>query len=273
MAEVATLPTTNEPSTARRWRWAMRSEWTKLRSVRSTLLTLAAAAAVCIGLGALISAATASRWAQFNPGERIGFDPTNRSLRGLFLGQLVLGTLGVLVMGAEFSSGTIRASVAAVPSRVRLFVSKTAVFAAVAAVVSTATAFTAFAVGQALLHGKAPSAALGDPGVLRAVLGAAFYLTAVALIGLGLATLLRNTAAGISSLVGLVFVLPLLSEALPSSIRDNIVRFLPANAGFALFSVKPTVDLLSPGGSLVVLVAWVAAVLGAACVMLVRRDV
>jgi ABC-2 type transport system permease protein len=221
----------------------------------------------------LISAATASRWAQ-SPGiERIGFDPTNRALRGLFLGQLVLGTLGVLVMSAEFSTGTIRASAAAVPSRIRLFLSKTAVFTVVAGVVSTATAFTAFALGQAILHGKAPSASLSQPHVLRAVLGAAFYLTAVALIGLSLATLLRSTAAGISSLVGLVFVLPLLSEALPSSLRDDIVKFLPANAGFALFSTKTTATLFGPGGSAVVLLAYVVLALGAACVMLVRRDV
>lgn len=254
--------------------WAMRAEWTKLRSVRSTMYAMAGTAVVCVGLAALIGAATASHWRQIAPGDRAFFDPTNRSLRGLFLGQLVLGTLGVLVMSAEFTTGTIRASVAAVPHRARLFWAKAAVFFVVAAVVSSATVFAAFAVGQALLHPDAPSASLGQHGVLGAVVGAGVYLTAVALIGLGVAAVVRSTAAGVTTLVGLVFILPLLSEALPSSWRSAFQRWLPSTAGFRLSSVVRTPDtVLSDTRALVVLGLWVAAALVAGCVMLVRRDV
>jgi ABC-2 type transport system permease protein len=254
--------------------WAMRAEWTKLRSVRSTRFALAGTAAVCIGLAALISAATAGHWRQIGPADRLFFDPTGRSLRGLFLGQLVLGTLGVLAMSAEFTTGTIRASVAAVPRRARLFWAKTAVFLAVAGAVSAATVLAAFALGQALLHPRAPSASLSQPGVLGAVVGAAVYLTAVALIGLGVGAVVRSTAAGVSTLVGLVFVLPLLSEALPSSLRTTVQRSLPSTAGFRLSSVARTPDtVLSDSRALLVLGLWVAAALVAGCVMLVRRDV
>lgn len=256
----------------RPWRWAVAAEWTKLRSVRSTTLALVATGAVCVGLGALICAATASRWSQLAPIERASFDAANRSLRGVFLGQLVIGALGVLVVTAEFTTGTIRASAAAVPVRARLAAAKVAVFGPVAAVVGLATAFAAFGIGQALLP-RGVGVSLSDPSVLRAVLGAGAYLGLVAMIGLGIGTIVRSTAVGISALVGLVFVVPLLSEALPASLRDHFAPYLPVNAGISLFSVRTDAHALAPGAALLVLVAYAAVALVVGGVMLVRRDV
>ena len=153
----------------------LRSEWTKLRSLRSTYYSLLTLGAITIGLGALICAATASHWAQARPEERIGFDPTMRSLTGVFLAQLVIGVLGVLVISGEYSTGMIRSSLTAVPRRLPVLWGKVGVFAVVSFVVCGVCTAVAYTLGQAILSSQHIQSAWSDPGVPRAVLGATVY--------------------------------------------------------------------------------------------------
>src|ERR1700761_902951 len=151
---------------------ALRSEWTKLRSVRSTFWALSATVVLGIGLGALISTVTAHGYAGSGVSAKLSWDPTNMSLSGMVIAQLAIAVLGVLCISSEYSSGMIRTSLIAVPKRGRLLAAKSLVFAVATLVVGECTSFVAFFVGQALISGHAPRAALGDTGVARAVVGA-----------------------------------------------------------------------------------------------------
>jgi ABC-2 type transport system permease protein len=280
-----------------RLRQAVAAEWTKLWSVRSTMWTLAATGVAVVGLCAL-STGTVS------PTEIID-DPTRRSLIGIFLGQLIFGVLGVLVMSAEYGTGTIRATLSAVPRRPVVLAAKILVFGGVALVVSEVLAFIAFGVGQAILSAKhavgtsaafaqraqqlglkvphgiqaslsTGSASLGQPGVLRAVVGAGLYLAVLGLMALGLATIIRHTAGAISAFVGVVLVLPLIVQALPTSISNAVARYLPANIGLVLFSTHGAPDRVGPAFSpwtgFALLVLYTVVLLAIGCWVLVRRD-
>jgi ABC-2 type transport system permease protein len=250
----------------------LRSEWTKLRSVRSTMWALLATAGITIGFGVLICFAYTARYDRLDPAERLTRDPVVLSLRGLFLSSLAIGVLGVLVMTAEYATGTIRSTFTAVPQRRVVLAAKAIVFGAVALVVSTVSVFVAFTAGQAVLNRKHLGVSLSDPTVLRAVLGAAAYLTIIGLLGLALGTILRRTAGAVATLVGLVFIAELLTEALPSPWNTDIGKFLPGSAGLALFSVRHNPDRLTPGAALIVLLTWVAVGLTIATITLTRRD-
>jgi hypothetical protein len=195
------------------------SEWTKLRTVRSTIWTLVVTVAAVIGTGALATAVTAAHWRSGGIADHIGFDPTARSLAGLFLGQISIGVLGVLTMSAEYSTGTIRSTLAAAPNRPLVLACKALVFGAVALVTSEVITFAAFLLGQDLLKGTTPYASLGQPGVLRAVAGAGLVLTVVGLFALALATIIRHTAGAIAAYVGVMLVLPLILQAFPVSFQ------------------------------------------------------
>ena len=190
----------------------------------------------------------------------------------MFLAQLAIGVLGVLVISSEYTTGMIRTTFAAVPRRPLVLFAKAVTFTVVAFVVATIACFVAFFIGQSILSAKHADVSITDPGVLRAVVGAGTYLTLVGLLGIGLGTLLRRTAGAIATLFGLVLVLPALTEALPSPWDTDVGKLLPINAGRALFAVRPSTDLLSPGQGFLVLVATVGVVLALATVAIVRRD-
>ena len=269
---MSTAIDTHRTPTAGAFAPLLRSEATKLRTVRSTVWTLVATVVATVGIGTLLSLARVSRWDQMSLRERLSIDPTAISLRGVFLAQLAIGVLGVLVISAEYTTGMIRTTLTAVPHRRMLLFAKAAVFTVVAFVVSTIAAFIAFFAGQSVLAGKNADVALSDPGVLRAVLGAGVYLTLIGLLGLALATLLRRTAGAIATLFGLVLVLPALVDALPSPWNTDVGKLLPINAGRAMFTVRPNSDLLSPGGGLVALLVTVGVVFVLAVVAIQRRD-
>ncbi len=278
-------------------RQAMAAEWTKFWSVRSTLLTLIGTGVAVVGLCALSTGTVGA--------SDIIEDPTRRSLIGIFLGQLIFGVLGVLVMSAEYGTGTIRATLSAVPRRPVVLTAKILVFGAVAVVVSEVLTFTAFAMGQAILSAKnaqgssavvlhraqhlkvniphdlqaalsSGSASLGQAGVLRAVVGAGLYLAVLGLLALGLATIIRHTAGAISAFVGVVLVLPLIVQALPQSISDAVARYLPANIGLVMFSTHGVPDRVgpafSPWAAFALLGLYAVATLAIGCWVLVRRD-
>jgi ABC-2 type transport system permease protein len=248
------------------------SEWTKLRTVRSTLWTLGITVVLGIGLGALTTSATAARWDRMSLARRVTFDPTRTSLTGILLAQLAVGVLGVLVISAEYGTGTIRATFSAVPRRPLVLTAKTVVFGLVALVVGETVSFVAFFVGQALLTGSAPHAALSNPGVARAVVGAGLYLTVLGLVALGIGTLLRHTAGAISAFVGILLILPLIVAALPSSIGGPIGRYLPANIGVAMLSVGPQAGSFAAWTGFAILCGYAAALLVLGGFLLTKRD-
>ena len=253
------------------FRSAVTMEWLKLRSVRSTWWIGLVFAAGMIGLAIL--ALGHEQWSSMSATDRASFDPVNQGFTGLALGQLVLGVLGVLMITAEFSSGMIRATLAAVPRRPVVLAAKAAVLGAVTLAIGEVFAFAAFAVGEAVLRSPAPHASLGQPGVLRAVLLAGAYPALIALIALGLGAIVRNTAAGISAVVGILFVVPLILLPLGTSIQHSVGKFLPMIiAENSMTMVKPAADSLSPFAGLAVLCGYAVIALAAGGWALARRD-
>jgi ABC-2 type transport system permease protein len=243
-------------------------EWLKLRSVRSTWWTLLVFAAGMIGLAILVMSRQHDS-ASLHP----GFDPTNDSFAGLAIGQLALGVLGVLAVTSEFSSGMIRATFAATPRRPLVLAAKAAVVAAVALMAGEIMAFVAFGAGEAVLKSPIPHAALGQPGVLRAVLMAGAYPALIGLIGVGLGALIRHTAGAISAVVGVLFVLPLILVPLGTSIQNAAGQFMPMLiAENSLTAVKPVPHSLSPGLGFALLCLYAVAALAAGGWALARRD-
>jgi ABC-2 type transport system permease protein len=248
-----------------------RMEWLKLRTVRSTWHILAAFAVSMIALAMLVL--SHEGYAQMSAADRAAFDPTHDCFIGLILGQLLLGTLGVLAITSEFSSGLIRATFAAAPRRRIVLAAKAAVLGAVTLAAGEVSAFAAFFAGQAALTAAAPHAALGQPGVLRAVLMAGAYPALIALIGLGIGAVVRHTAGAICALVGVLFVLPLLSAALSPSIQDLAQEVLPhPMAATSLTAVKPIAHTLAPGLAFSLLCAYAVVALAAGAWVLARRD-
>jgi hypothetical protein len=243
-------------------------EWRKLRSVRSTWWTLAVFAAGMVGIAILVGLK-----APAHPDP--SYDPTEDGFAGLAIGQLALGILGVLALSTEFTSGSIRATFAAVPRRGRVLAAKAAVITAVTLGAGEVLAFMSFAAGQAAERAAVPHAglhaALGEPGVLRAVLMGGAYPALIALIGLGLAALIRHTAGAISAIVGVVFVLPLI--LLPLGQQNAAMKFLPEMiAENSLTAVKPVANSLSAGAGLAMLCLYAAVALAAGGWALARRD-
>jgi ABC-2 type transport system permease protein len=261
-----------------RFSGVLRSEWTKLRSVRSTRWCVLATVVAGIGIGMLATASQASQWRHAQFVDKALFDPTSISLTGLLFGQLSVGVLGVLAMSAEYGTGSIRATLAAVPRRPVVLAAKVVVFGVVALAVSEAVSFAAFFVGQAFLSGSAPTATLSGHGVLRAVVGGGLYVTVLGLFALGLATIIRHTAGTITTFVSILLILPLVVSAFPAKIGHPIGKYLPATIGSAMTSTTAEgahADFLPAfpawhGFALLCLYAAGALLVGG--VLMVRRD-
>jgi ABC-type transport system involved in multi-copper enzyme maturation permease subunit len=249
------------------------SEWTKLRSLRSTWYTLLITAVATIGFGVIASAATASRWISMSAADKATFDPVSTSLLGVDFGVLAIGVLGVLLITGEYSTGMVRSTFAAVPARLPVLWAKVGVFALVGFAVALPSTLIAFFVGQSFLSSQHIQIAFSHSGVAGAVIGSAVYLTLVGLFGIGLGTILRNTAAGIATLAAVMFVIPPLVGILPSSLANAIDPYLPSNAGSAIMDVTAHAHTLSPWAGLAVFAGYCAAALAAGAVVLMRRDV
>jgi ABC-2 type transport system permease protein len=246
------------------------SEWVKFATLRSTWITLLAAIIGTIGVGAIACWAINSHWSHLQPDERLSFSPITQSLVGVNLAQLAVGVLGVLIITGEYATGMIRATFAAVPTRLPVLWAKLAVFITVTFVTMLVSTFASFFLGQQLLHSH--STTLGAPHALQAVVGAALYLTVVGVLATSFGFIVRNTAGGIASVVGLLFVLPAIVHVLPSSWQHRYVPYLPANAGGALFNVHPDPGTLSPWVGFAVMCGWATALLVVAAYLLKRRD-
>jgi ABC-type transport system involved in multi-copper enzyme maturation permease subunit len=251
---------------------AVSSEWIKIRSLRSTWWTLLATVLFVAGLGTLFSAVHAHQYNHGNIDFELIRDPTQVSLRGIFLGQLAIGVLGVLVISGEYTTGMIRASLTALPRRWPVLAAKGAVLGVLVFVVAEAATFAAFLLGQAALASTHVQASLSTPGALRACFGAGVYLTIIGLLGVGLGFVLRTTAGGIATLVGVVLILPLLAQALPSPYAADVTKYLPLSAGTQIISTHLDPSGLSPWAGIGVAAAYAAVALAAGLYVLRRRD-
>ena len=247
-------------------RGALASEFTKIRSVRSTYWTLLALLVVSVGIGAAITGGTAASFSH-NPGNKAGFDATQTSLIAFFeIGQLIIAVIAALAITSEYSTGMIRTSLTAQPRRGTIYAAKAIVLTSLTLGISLVTSFAAFFLGQALLSSSGVSASLFHsvtipqnanvtcpqqvagggrglpPGckvvfsgtdvispttVLLAIIGCALFVTLVALLAFGVGAIVRHTAAVIAIVIAALFIIPVLEQALPTEWRWDIMRFLP----------------------------------------------
>ena len=279
----------------------IRSEFTKLRSVRSTYWTIAALFVVSVGFAAIAGFAIANNL-HSNPANKAGMDATQASLGGFFeLGQLIIAVLGALTITSEYSTGMIRTSLTAMPRRGTVYAAKLLVFTTVALVISLITSFIAFFVGQAAMSGSGVSASLLhsitipanafqngpssnvtfsgtiviSPGtVLTAIIGTALFVTAAALIAFGLGTIIRHSAGAITAAIGLLFVLPIIVQLLPDTWRWDIVRFFPDAAGRVLSVTvgQHNPHVLSAWPQFGVTLVYAAVLVGIGAYLFRRRD-
>jgi hypothetical protein len=247
------------------------SEWIKLWSLRSTRWTLVVAV-ISMVFGIVIAAIDMSRWATLSAHDKATFSAIDTSLAGYHFAQLAIGVLGVLVVTGEYTTGMIRSSFMAVPKRLPVFWAKLLVFASVTFVLMLVSAFLAFFISQAVLTHEHVNVTLGHPHALRAVIGDALFLTALAIFCVSLGALIRNTAGGIAAFAGIMFALPGINGILPTSLHNAINPYLPSNAGAAILTDRPSSHWPSPWGGFGIFCAYTAITLVAAVILLKRRD-
>jgi ABC-type transport system involved in multi-copper enzyme maturation permease subunit len=257
------------PLRARTIRRALKSEWTKLRTLPSTWRTAVIAVTISIGLGAVLCISQAHQWATMTATERATFDPTACSLGGYFLvGAVLLGVLGVRAVSAEYSTGMIRSTFTATPSRRLVLTAKAAVVAAFAFPVALLAAVVSFELGQQVFAGKHIGASFGHPGVAQAVVFAALAVSLVAIIGVGLGGLIRHTAGATTALLLVIVGGAVLGQLLPAGLR----QYVPGTALEAAVTVNRSAGLLRPDAAIAVLGFYAAVALGAAMLRMAHRD-
>jgi ABC-type transport system involved in multi-copper enzyme maturation permease subunit len=254
------------------------SEWIKLRSLRSTWLTIGGILIALVAFG-LLSALTASGQVdvaegQGGPAGFAGTDAVSTVLSGANFAVLIVAVLGAVVGAREYATGMIRTTLTAVPRRLPVLWAKLVTFVGVLAPVVLIGVVVSFVVGMGILDaGGAATASWSDDGVARAVLGTAAYLVGLGIIGLAVGVLMRSTAGAIGTVIGAVLFVPTLASALLPDSWDGVLKYLPSNAGQAFTSLNPGDSLLSPGAGMAVFGAWVLLAIAAASGALKRRDI
>jgi ABC-2 type transport system permease protein len=274
-----TTQTLTQPGTASPARYRLsakgilHAEWTKFWSLRSTWITLAVSLLLLVVFG-VIAALTydpSGVASEGPPGQQAASDAVGVILTGATFASLAIGVLGVLMSAGEYTTGSIRSTLAAVPSRLPVLWSKSVVFGAVALVAASVGALAAFAFGNPLLDGNI-ALNIGDDGVLRSLLGAGLYLSLVGVLGVALGALLRSSAGAITVLASVLLIVPGLTSLLPDSWADTISPYLPSNAGSAMMSLHTSSDSLGPWAGLAVFAGWVVLALAGAAYRLAKRD-
>jgi ABC-2 type transport system permease protein len=249
------------------------SEWTKLRSLRSTRWSMFAAILITVGLSCLFAAITAARWSHMSLIEQSRRHPLDIALFSVHLSQLAIGVLGVLVITGEYSTGMIRATMGAVPKRLPVLWAKIAVYAAVSFLLMLPSVLASFFLSQAILSNHhILQISFTAPGVARSVIGAALYLSVGGVFALALGAMTRNTAGGIAIFAALIFVIPPLLNILPLSWNNAISPYLPSNAGGAVFALTRDSNSFAPWTGFALYVGYTVLAIGVAAVLLVRRD-
>jgi ABC-2 type transport system permease protein len=254
---------------------ALRAEWTKARTLASTGWLLLAVVVLTVAVGAAVSAAASC------PAGGCAEDPAKISLTGIYPGQAVVAIVAVLMISSEYSAGMIRVTLAAMPRRITVLAAKAAVLTGLVLAAGAVAVLASVLAGQTILPGRGinpahgyPSLSLGSPSVLRAAAGSVLYLVLIALLGLGIAAAVRDSAAAIGFVLGLLFVFPIVGGTVGNA---HLARFIqqigPMTAGLA---IQATTGLrgppISPWAGLGVLAAWAAAALLAGGILLRRRD-
>ncbi|MEV5282867.1 ABC transporter permease subunit [Streptomyces sp. NPDC052811] len=248
------------------------AEWIKLRSVRSTYLSLAAAAALVVVVALSVATTTAENWPTMTVRDRSAFDPVSAPLFGAIFAQLVIGVLGVLAVSSEYATGLIRTTFSTTPQRRKVLLAKVAVTAALALVAGTAILGVTFLLSQGIMAGGHGGVSLGDPGVLRAVAYAVLYLVIVTVLATSLGAIMRSTAGAIAVLFTLVFLLPQVLDHLPQDLRHDVMRFGLQRAVASAVSIRPQLDTFSPTVSILVCAAYAVVALALALFLIGRRD-
>jgi ABC-2 type transport system permease protein len=254
----------------------VRSEFTKIRSVRSTYWTLGLLAATGVAWCTVYCLGTVHQWPRMSAQDRAGFDATQNSVIGLaLLGQLVIVVLGALMITSEYSTGTVRTSLTVMPRRGTLYAAKAAVFAGVSLVVSVAASFGTWFLGRALLAGMHLPMSLSQPGVLRSVIITALFTEVCGLFAFGVGALVRNAAGALTLAYGCLALLPEFLRAMPESVHNALMRWVPG--GDALGVMTATIGgqrplLFTAWGELAVFAGYAAIVLAAGAVLFSRRD-
>jgi ABC-2 type transport system permease protein len=243
------------------------SEWLKFRTLRSTVLVLLAAMLALVAFGAIIGHNT-RHVAGLDPEDVVASGP----LQGYYLGQLLIGSLGVLVVSNEYSSGMIRATLAAVPRRLPVLLAKLLVFAVVVGTAMVTASVVAFLVAQRFLAGYRPTYSLSDPDVLRVVIGTGIYLTLIGLLGGAIGWIMRSTPGALVALFGLILVVPVLLLLFSGSWAEHARAWLPTGAGSSFSTSLRMPGALAPWPGLAVMVVWVVGATVMAAVLLRRRD-
>jgi ABC-2 type transport system permease protein len=252
----------------------LRAEWTKLRTLTSTAWLLLGSVAVTVGVGAAVAAAASYDSA---PAQ----DTTKTALAGLQAGQAVIVILAVLAITNEYSTGMIRVTFAASPRRLEVLAAKATMVGGLSLLVGVVGVAASLLIGRILLdshgftvaHGY-PALSLTHAATLRAATGSILYLTLIALLSLGVATAVRDTATAIGTILGVLYLFPVLAQAVSDhDWQRHLDQISPMNAGL---TIQDTVNLhhlvVSPWTGLGILAAWAAGGLIIGGVLLVRRD-
>jgi ABC-2 type transport system permease protein len=251
------------------------SEWLKLRTVRSSVAALVATVVISVGVAALVCLGDRTQWQRTGAPAHFAFSPVGVSLTGFLVAPLAIGVIGVLIITSEYSSGLIRATLAAQPRRLSMLLAKALVLFAVALTVGEVSAFLSFFLGQAILSGVAPSATLGSPGALRAIVLAGLSIALLALLALGIGTMLRHTAASITVYVGVLLILLAIVQALPGTWSTDVNKYMPEVLILAMRSDHAggvQLNTFSPSTSACILAAYALGSLIVGGWLLVRRD-
>jgi ABC-2 type transport system permease protein len=249
-----------------------KAEWIKFRTVRSSIMGVIVTVLLIIGLGVLIALVTRSHWAQISAVRQATFDPVSNSLVGIFFGQFAIGVIGALFITSEYTSGSIRTTLTAVPNRLRLITSKLIVLAVSMLVVGEIVCFAAFLIGQRIFFGVVPTASLDNGAVLRSVLLAGVYLTLLAILGFALGMIFRQSAASISVFVTVLLIVPIIGIFLPQSWQNDFMRFEPSTLGESMQSPTVASNTFGAWSATIILVLYVAVLLTFAFSLFQRRD-
>ena len=275
-----THPSQRAHSTSLTFGGVLRSEWIKLRSLRSTTWSYLIVIAISLGMALIMSLSMVS---DMNGGADASGMPADgqvslivqSSVFGVFFGQLVAGVLGVLIISGEYTTGMIRSTLTAVPKRLPALAAKAIVLFVTTFLVGLVANIGAFLVASVVFSGVDVSASLLDPAVFLPILGGALYLALVSVFALGVGTMLRSSAGGIAAVLGVMLLLPTVLQMIPAEWAHDLIPYLISSAGLGIFTsttAEPAGDALGAWLSLLIVLAWMGASIAGAAVLLKRRD-
>jgi ABC-2 type transport system permease protein len=270
MAAAAPFATSQAARGANFWD-ALTSEWVKLTSLRFTYITLGLGLTLSLATTALASLAMASTQNQWSA----GFDPFTFSMVGNVFALIIYSVFGVMCMSGEYTSGMIRLTFTATPRRGRVFLAKLVLVSLIVLVFGLLTTIGMFLVWQAILGAYGLEiATFGDADARRLVIGLGAAMPFFPLIGVALGVLLRSTAGAITTVLGLLWLPLIFGEVLPMWWRENVISLLPGTAldSLTIAHVVDSPTYTDPAVAAVIAAAWLTGFIGAAYVVLIRRD-